>query len=222
MRILLVEDELDIALPLIRALEAQGYGVQHAVSLANARSRFMEGEPDLALLDVRLPDDASGGFTLAREIRAAGYRGPVLFLTARDASEDRVEGLDLGGDDYLVKPFDLPELLARVRALLRRGSETRTSLLVSGPLNLDLNQRSVTWEGQSVSLSAREYDLLERLARSPGRTFTAAELFDLIWGEQATDPGAVKVCVHHLRSKLGPQVVLTEARGYRLGTGGGP
>lgn len=222
MRILLVEDELDIALPLIRALEAQGYGVRHAASLANVRASFLEGEPDLALLDVRLLDDALGGFTLAREIRSAGYRGPVLFLTARDASEDRVEGLDLGGDDYLVKPFDLPELLARVRALLRRGSETRTSLLVSGPLSLDLNQRSVTWEGRSVSLSAREYDLLERLARSPGRTFTAAELFDLIWGEQATDPGAVKVCVHHLRSKLGPQVVLTEARGYRLGTGAGP
>ena len=222
MRILLVEDEGAIALPLVRALEAQGYGVRHAVSLEDARIKFVEAEPDLALLDVRLPDDASGSFTLAREVRTAGYRGPLLFLTARDASEDRVEGLDLGGDDYLVKPFDLPELLARVRALLRRGSETRTSLLVSGPLSLDLNQRSVTWEGRPVSLSAREYELLERLARSPGRIFTASELFDLIWGDQASDPGAVKVCVHYLRAKLSPQVVRTEARGYRLGTWSGP
>ena len=217
MRILLVEDEAAIALPLLRALQAQRYEVRHTATLAASRAAFAEEEPDLALLDVRLPDDASGGFTLAREVRAAGYLGPLLFLTARDTSEDRVAGLDLGGDDYLVKPFDLPELLARVRALLRRTSVTKTNELMYGPLSLDLGQRTVKWAEKAVSLSLREYDLLERLARSPGRVFSVQELFTLVWGEQASDPGAVKVCVYHLRSKLGPEVVLTEARGYRLG-----
>jgi two-component system response regulator QseB len=217
MRILLVEDEAAIALPLVRALQAQGYEVRHTATLAASRAAFAEEEPDLALLDVRLPDNALGGFILAREVRAAGYLGPLLFLTARDTSEDRVTGLDLGGDDYLVKPFDLPELLARVRALLRRASDTKTNELICGPLRLDFGQRTVQWAGKAVSLSLREYDLLERLARSPSRVFSVQELFTLVWGEQASDPGTVKVCVHHLRAKLGPQVVQTEPRGYRLG-----
>ncbi|MBB5378694.1 two-component system response regulator QseB [Deinococcus metalli] len=219
MRILLVEDEEAIAMPLRRALESQGHEVRHAGTLEAGRASFVDTEPDLALLDVRLPDDASGGFTLAREVRAAGYRGPLLFLTARDTSGDRVEGLDLGGDDYLVKPFDLPELLARVRALLRRASDLRSDRVTVGALELDFSRQTVCWAGQPVSLSGREYALLERLARSPGRLYPSTELFDLVWDGQASDPGAVKVCVHHLRSKLGPEVIRTDARGYCLGTG---
>jgi two-component system, OmpR family, response regulator QseB len=217
MRILLVEDEAAIALPVRRALAAQGYEVQHAADLTQAREALGTFEPDLAILDVRLPEDESGGFTLARELRRAGSRSPVLFLTARDTLEDRIEGLDLGGDDYLTKPFHLPELLSRVRALLRRVSETKTDCLDYGPLRLDLLARQVQWKGQMVPLGVREYDLLERLSRSPGRIYTAEELLDLVWAGRASDLGVVKVCVHHLRGKLGPAVIRTEPRGYTLG-----
>lgn len=217
MRILLVEDEAAIALPVRRALAAQGYEVQEAADLTQARSALESFEPDLAILDVRLPEDESGGFTLAREMRAAGSRAAVLFLTARDTLADRLEGLDLGGDDYLTKPFQLPELLSRVRALLRRVSETKTDVLSYGPLQLDLATRQVWWRGQSVLLGSREYDLLERLARTPGRVYSSEELLDLVWAGRASDLGVVKVCVHHLRGKLGPNIVRTEARGYTLG-----
>ncbi len=138
-------------------------------------------------------------------------------MTARDALADRVKGLDEGGDDYVVKPFDLPELLARVRALLRRVSEVKQNRLRYGPLELDLASRSVRWEGRAVELSSREYALLERLAMYPGRVYSPEELLDLIWGEGASDPGVVKVCVHHLRSKLDSRVVRTVPGGYRLG-----
>ena len=193
--------------------------MRHAPDLATARDLFLEAEPDLMLLDVRLPESEDGGFVLAREARAAGYTGPILFMTARDALEDRVMGLDEGGDDYVVKPFDLPELLARVRALLRRVHETKTSRIEYGPLELDLTSRSVRWQGVPVGLSSREYALLERLALSPGRIYRSEELVDLIWGDEATHTGVVKVCVHHLRNKLSAEVVRTVPGGYRLGVG---
>ncbi len=217
MRLLLVEDEPTIAKPVVRALEAQGHSVRHAADLEEARALFLDAEPDLMLLDVRLPESEDGGFVLAREARAAGYKGPILFMTARDALEDRVMGLDEGGDDYVVKPFDVPELLARVRALLRRVHEARASLIEKGPLALDLTHRAVRWDGVPVTLSNREYALLERLALSPGRVYSVEELVDLVWGDEATHTGVVKVCVHHLRNKLGGEVVRTVPGGYRLG-----
>ncbi len=219
MQLLLVEDEPNIARPVLRALEAQGHKVRHAPDLATARDLFLEAEPDLMLLDVRLPESEDGGFELAREARAAGYSGPILFMTARDALSDRVMGLDEGGDDYVVKPFDLPELLARVRALLRRVHEARTSLVKQGPLELDLAHRAVRWGGVPVELSNREYALLERLALAPGRTYSAEDLVDLVWGDEAQGTGVVKVCVHHLRNKLASEVVRTVPGGYRLGLG---
>jgi two-component system, OmpR family, response regulator QseB len=161
MRLLLVEDEPNIARPVIKALQAQGHVVRHAPDLTTARILLAEAEPDLMLLDVRLLESEDGGFILAREARAAGYQGSILFMTARDALEDRIAGLDDGGDDYVVKPFDLPELLARVRALLRRVSEVKTSLIKKGALELDLVHHVVRWEGVSVELSQREFALLE-------------------------------------------------------------
>ena len=217
MLLLLVEDEEAIALPLRRALAAQGYDVHHAADLTQARESLHSITPDLAVLDVRLPEDESGGFTLAREMRSAGYRGSLLFLTARDGLEDRLEGLDLGGDDYLTKPFHLPELLSRVRALLRRVSDLKTDTVQCGPLRFDLARRQVSAGGRLIPLGVREYALLERLLRAPGRVFSSEELLDLVWGERASDPGVVKVCVHHLRAKLGPSVILTGPGGYRLG-----
>jgi len=191
--------------------------VRHAQALESARELLGEAEPDLMLLDVRLPDHPDGGFVIAREARAMGYSGPILFMTARDALEDRVMGLDEGGDDYVVKPFDLPELLARVRALLRRVSEAKTSRIQKGPLQLDLTNRTVRWNGTPVGLSPREYALLERLALSPGRVYNPEELLDLVWGEEARGVGVVKVYVYHLRNKLGPEVVRTVLGGYCLG-----
>ena len=217
MNLLLVEDEPNIAQPMLRALSAQGYQVCHAADLATARHLMADRPPDLMLLDVRLPEDEDGGFILAKEVRGAGYNGPILFMTARDALEDRVMGLDEGGDDYLVKPFDLPELLARVRALLRRVHEAKTSLISRGPLALDLSSRSVRWAGVRVDLTVREYALLERLALSPSRIYHPEELVDLVWGEDASDTGVVKVCVHHVRSKLSSEVIHTAPGGYRLG-----
>lgn len=217
MRLLLVEDEPNIARPVIRALEAQGHQVRHAPDLESARKFFLEAEPDLMLLDVRLPESEDGGFILAKEARETGYKGPILFMTARDALADRVMGLDEGGDDYVVKPFDLPELLARVRALLRRVSEVKKSRVQYGPLELDLGNRTVRWEGRLVELSGREYALVERLALFPERIYSPEELLDLIWGEEASDTGVVKVCVHHLRNKLDSSVVRTVPGGYKLG-----
>jgi two-component system response regulator QseB len=219
MRLLLVEDEPNIARPLLRALESQGHRVRHAPDLSSARECLVEAEPDLMILDVRLPESEDGGFILAREAREAGYKGPILFMTARDALADRVMGLDEGGDDYVVKPFELPELLARVRALLRRVSEVKTSRIRLGPLELDLASRGVRWQGQPVALSGREYALLERLALHPGRVYSPEELAERVWGEEASSAGVVKVCVHHLRSKLGPEVIRTVPGGYRLGLG---
>lgn len=216
MRILLLEDEPHIARPVVQALVAQGHEVTHADTLEGARTAFLEAEPELLLLDVRLPEDGDGGFVFAREVRASGYAGLILFMTARDALADRIMGLDDGGDDYVVKPFDLPELLARVRALLRRVHETKTSLAKRGLLELDLVSHSVTWAGAPVDLSSREYALLERFVLSPNRVYSPEALTDALWGEGA-GTGVVKVYVYHLRSKLGPEVVQTVSGGYRLG-----
>ena len=215
-RILLLEDEPHIARPVTQALAAQGHAVTHAATLAGARATFLELEPDLLLLDVRLPEHSDGGFIFAREVRNAGYGGLILFMTARDALADRVTGLDDGGDDYVVKPFHLPELLARVRALLRRVHEAKTSRVQRGPLELDTANRTVTWAGAEVELSSREYALLERFVLSPSRVYSPEALTDALWGEGA-GTGVVKVYVHHLRTKLGPEVVQTVPGGYRLG-----
>ena len=218
MKILLVEDEPGIAAPIVRALRIQKYEVRHAATLRAARAALAEAEPDLLLLDVRLPDHPDGGLTLAREARGANFRGRILMLTARDALDDRVNGLDGGADDYLVKPFDLPELLARVRALLRRGGAVTGRRFSQGVLALDFAARTVHWGGVSVALSNREFALLEQLTLAGERVFSPEELLDGVWGESATSLSVVKVFVHQLRQKLGPDVVQTvSGHGYRLG-----
>lgn len=217
MRILLLEDQPGIARPLRRSLEAQGYDVRVEDTLAGARAAMLEAEFDLLILDVRLPDHADGGFLLAREARAAGHRGKILFMTARDALEDRVGGLDLGGDDYVVKPFEMPELLARVRALLRRDSSATSSLFMHARFAFDLTRREARWDGVPVALTPRETGLIERLVLNAERAVTTEELMDAVWGENAVS-GVVKVAVYHLRQKLAPDAILTvTGRGYRLG-----
>jgi two-component system, OmpR family, response regulator QseB len=216
-RLLLVENETNIARPILLALRALGHEVRHASDLTTARAMLLDSEPDLMLLDVRLPESEDGGFILAREARASGYKGLILFLTARDTSQDRVLGLDDGGDDYVVKPFDLPELMARVRALLRRVSDIKTNRIRAGALELDWAQRTVLWQNSLVELSTREFALLERFVRTPGRVFSSEELTDAIWGVDANSVGVVKVYVHYLRTKIDSSVIRTVAGGYRFG-----
>ncbi|WP_337844788.1 response regulator transcription factor [Thermus sp.] len=216
MRILLLEDEPHLGRALERALAAQGWSVVWAQGLEAAREAFLEAEPDLMVLDVRLPGDEDGGFRFAEEVRRAGYKGAILFLTARDTLADRVYGLDLGGDDYLVKPFALEEFLARVRALLRRLAEVKAGRLCLGPLRVDLSGRGVYLGGQRVDLSPREFALLELFALHPGRLFAPEEVAERVFGDGAK-VGAVKVYIHYLRQKLGPEVIRTVPGGYRFG-----
>jgi two-component system, OmpR family, response regulator QseB len=217
MRVLLVEDEIDIATPLSRALKAQGLEVTVCHDLESGREALLEREPDLMILDVRLHEFEDGGFILAKEARKSGFMGSILFLTARDALSDRVQGLDGGGDDYVVKPFLLLEVLARVRALLRRGTEAKSSHLKFGILEVDLTRQEVLLEGIRTDLSAREYALLERLVLSPSRIFAPEELLDAVWGEAASSVSVVKVTVYRLREKLGTEVVKSNKNGYQLG-----
>jgi two-component system, OmpR family, response regulator QseB len=217
MRVLLVEDEPDIATPLARAMSAQGLIVNVCHDLESGREALLEREPDLLVLDVRLHEHEDGGFILAREAREAGYAGGILFLTARDALSDRIEGLDGGGDDYVVKPFVLLEVLARVRALLRRPSEAKTTRLRFGALEADLKRQEVQIHGIPAELSAREYALLERLMMYPSKVYSPEELLDLVWGEAASSLAVVKVTVYRLREKLGADAVKSHKNGYSMG-----
>lgn len=217
MRVLLVEDETDLAHALVAVLAHERYDVAWAASPAEAVERVAEAEPDLLLLDVMFPEDEDGGFRLAASLRSAGLEAPILFLTARDEIGDRVRGLDLGGDDYLTKPFDLPELLARVRALLRRDGHTKASVLQRGPLHLDFAARRVCWDGDEVELSDREFALLETLALHPERAFAVEDLVDRLFPQAGSGAYAVRTYVFRLRTKLAPDVVRTIPGGYRLG-----
>ncbi len=214
---LLVEDEDGLRKPLAAMLRHQGYEVREAASLEEAWDAFVEAEPDLLSLDIMLPEGEDAGFRFAEELRAAGYEGPILFVTARDAVDDRVRGLDLGGDDYLVKPFELEEYAARVRALLRRGSPVKKSRFERGPLAVDLAARKVFWRGREVALTGREFALLELLILNPERVFTAEELLERLFPGTESGLKIVRVYIHRLRQKLGPEVVATVPGGYRLG-----
>ncbi len=217
MRVLLVEDEDGLRKPLAAMLRHQGYEVQEAASLDEAWDAFVEAEPDLVSLDVMLPEGEEAGFRFAEELRAAGYQGPILFVTARDAVDDRVRGLDLGGDDYLVKPFELEEYAARIRALLRRGAQVKKSLIDRGPLVVDLAARKVFWQGREVAITGREFALLELFALNPDRVFTPEELLERLFPGSESGLRIVRVYVHRLRQKLGPAVIATVPGGYRLG-----
>lgn len=217
MRILWVEDSPNIALLVKRNLEAQGHTVTHAATLGEARPHLLDDPYDLLLLDVTLPDHPDGGFVLAQEALQAGFTGSILYLTARDGLNDRLRGLDGGGDDYLVKPFDLPELLARVRVLMRRGTPVQSSWQTLGALHIDFTTRAVQWQGKAVDLSPREFSVLERFVLSPERIYTVAELHDLIWADDASELGVVRQTVRRLRLRLSPSVIVTVPSGYRLG-----
>lgn len=198
-------------------LRRERYEAEWADCIAQAEAKVSENEPDLIALDVMLPEGEDAGFRFARVLRDSGFSGAILFLTARDTVEDRVRGLDLGGDDYLVKPFSLEEFLARVRALLRRGGEQRQNLLLRGPLHIDFRRRAVSWQQQPVQLSDKEFALLERLALRPERIFGVDELLDKLFPDTDSGHRILRVYVHRLREKLGPEVIATQSGGYILG-----
>ena len=219
MRILLLEDEPDIAEAVADALTRDHHHVTWATTLAGAERAASDHPCDLAVLDVILGDDEDAGFRFAKHLREVGFLGPMLFTTARDAVEDRVLGLDLGGDDYLVKPYSLVELRARVRALLRRDTAVKGAETEFGVLRIDLASRRVWWDGRLIDLSAREFAMLEVFALHPERTFTSTELQARVFPDAESKGIVVRVYVRQLRQKLGPNVVATVPGGYRLGVG---
>lgn len=226
MRLLVVEDEEDLVQALRLGLVRAGYAVDVAVDAEQAYERLAVNAYDLMLLDINLPD--GDGFDVCRSIRCgeiaveAGFQLRVLMLTARGALDDRVHGLDEGADDYLVKPFALAELLARVRALLRRDSGGAGVEVRVGPLRLDVARHQASRDGQPLRLTPKEFGVLEYLMTRPGRVVSAEELLEHVWDENA-DPftQTVRVTVGTLRRKLGttsgnPLIETVVGCGYRL------
>jgi DNA-binding response OmpR family regulator len=203
MKLLVVEDEEPTAAFLRRGLSEEGFVVELAADGGAASEAVAVSEYDAILLDVMLPEE--DGFALCRRWRSEGLTTPILMLTARDEVTDRVQGLNLGADDYLVKPFSFDELLARVRALLRRRHRPPTPPVIRiGDLAIDTNRRRVSRRGAPVLMTAREYQLLEYLARNAGRVVTRTELWEHLWESGAEpDSNVVDVYVRYLRNKLG-------------------
>jgi two-component system OmpR family response regulator len=201
MRVLVVEDEAKLARALRRGLEAEGYAAETAADGQQALRQALQAGYDAIVLDVMLPPP--DGLAVCRRLRAAGDAAPVLLLTARDTVPDRIAGLDAGADDYLVKPFAFGELLARLRALLRRCPADRAPVLAVGDVRLDPATHQVTRAGVPVPLSAREFALLEYLMRRPGQVVPRTTLRDHVWNNRY-DPlsNVVDVYVGYLRRKL--------------------
>ena len=214
--VLVVEDDGPIRRMLERTLAAEGYRVSSAADGGAALAAVESSVPDLVLLDVGLP--GLDGLTVCRRLRAKGLALPILVLTARDAVADRVAGLDAGADDYLVKPFAAEELLARVRALLRRGS-VPGEVLAYGDLVFDVETRSASRAGVEISLRSREADLLELLLRNPRRVISRAQALERVWGDvAAASPNVVDRYISYLRRSLGspPVIVTVRGVGFRL------
>lgn len=216
MRLLLVEDDPMIGESIEDGLRAENYAVDrvrdgHAADLALGTVNY-----DLLLLDLGLP--RKQGMDVLRTLRARGQDLPVLIITARDGTPARVEGLDSGADDYLVKPFDLEELLARIRALLRRRVARTQSFIVHGKLTLDLASHEVQFEGQPVKLSAREFSILRALLDNPGGVVSKRQLEEKLYGWNAEiESNTVDVYVHHLRKKFGTDFIRTvRGVGYKV------
>jgi DNA-binding response OmpR family regulator len=223
MRLLLVEDDPRIARFIAKGLREQSYAVDVASTGDEALYQAAINNYDLILLDVMIPEP--NGFAVCRKLRQAGQRMPILMLTARDAVEDRIEGLDCGADDYLPKPFEFRELLARLRALLRRPSGLQPTQLVIADLVVDTAGQMVTRGGKSIYMTAKEYALLEYLARNAGRVVGRAEIAEHVWDEEF-DPfsNLIEVYVNRIRRKIddGHVKSLLHTRrgaGYVLSTG---
>jgi len=224
LRILLVEDEPSAARMMAKGLREQTYAVDVAQDGEGALYQANVNDYDLIILDIMLP--GKDGFEVCRELRAAGSPVPVLMVTARDTIDDRVEGLDTGADDYLTKPFDFRELLAHIRALLRRGQSLQPAVIKVDDLEVDTSARQVRRGGRGVYLTAKEYALLEYLARRTGEVVARGDIAEHVWDE-SFDPfsNLIEVYVQRLRRKIddGHATKLLHTRrgaGYVLSQGG--
>jgi two-component system OmpR family response regulator/two-component system response regulator QseB len=221
MRLLLVEDDRMIGDSLRLALRQEGHAVDWVYDASAANAALGSERFDLVLLDLGLPEPETrgSGLDVLRSLRARGDATPVIVLTARDGVNDRVAGLDAGADDYLVKPFELDELAARMRAVMRRHAGRSEPVLEHGGLRLDPATRQVTLNGEPVLLSAREFAVLEALLQRPGAILSRAQIEDRLygWGE-AIESNAVSVYVHQLRRKLGADLIRNvRGVGYYIG-----
>lgn len=201
MKVLLVEDEKKIANFVCAGFREQGFVVEHCANGDEGFARASGGSYDIIVLDIMLP--GRDGLSILKGLRKAGNATPVILLTARNELDDRIEGLTLGADDYLAKPFFVEELIARMQALLRRVSGERQNVLAVGELRLDRISREVTWRGEAVDLTGREFNLIEYLMRSPGRVFTRTQILEHVWGYDF-DPSTnvVDVCIQRIRRKI--------------------
>ncbi len=218
MRLLLVEDDVMVASGIKLGLSDAGYMVDWVGSAERAEQALDKDSFDAAILDIGLP--GVDGLELTRRVRSRGLAMPVLILTARDALHDRVQGLDLGADDYMVKPFELPELLARLRALLRRSQAATTAVLGFGALEMDTAQRRATLAGQPLELGPREWTVLEYMLLQAPKPAAKDKLLAALtgWDKEIT-PNAIEVYVSRLRAKLEPAGIRLRAVrgfGYRL------
>jgi two-component system OmpR family response regulator len=220
MKILVLEDDIRLAGLITRGLRRDGNAVDTARTVEDARWHAAESTYDVLVLDVMLPD--GDGFALCQELRASGNWTPVLLLTARDAIDDRVRGLDVGADDYLVKPFAFAELFARLRALARRGATERPAILESGDLRLDPASREVRIGRESVAVAGREFALLEFFLRHEGEALTRSRIIDEVWdwAFEGT-PRIIDVYVRALRARLvrsagAPRIETIRGVGYAL------
>ncbi len=220
MRILLVEDDALLGDGIHAGLRLADYAVDWVKDGESARLALLDHPYDACVLDLGLPK--RDGLSVLKDLRGRGSQLPVLILTARDTSADKVSGLDAGADDYLTKPFDLPELMARLRAIIRRASGGASPMLEHGGVVLDPAAKRVTHKGKAVLLSAREYALLHDMLRHKNEIRSRAQLEDSLyaWGEE-TGSNTVEVYVHHLRKKFGSAFIQTiRGLGYQLGEEG--
>ncbi|MCP9624467.1 response regulator transcription factor [Nocardia otitidiscaviarum] len=219
MRVLVVDDEAAVRDALVRALAAEGYDTRGVGDGATALTAIADWQPGVVVLDMVMP--FLDGLTACRTLRARGDRTPILMLTARDAVADRIAGLDAGADDYLVKPFDLDELLARVRALVRRTQPADGAVLCCADLVMDTTAHTVRRGGRVIELSRTEFALLEVLLRNAGQALPREMLVERVWGRAATS-NSLEVYIRYLRRKLDidelpPLVHTVRGIGYRLG-----
>ena len=218
MHILIVEDNALVASGIQAGLELHGFTSDTAGSVAQAQAHMASRQFDACVLDLGLPD--GDGISLLRQWRDKGLALPVLILTARSTIEDKVAGFQTGTDDYLTKPFDLQELVLRLRALLRRAGGRTSDLLALGDCQVNMATGEVTRNGVAIDISRREWALLQALLQAHGRVLSAAQLHDSLYGlDQDVGSNTVNVHVHHLRKKLGADVIDTvRGLGFRLGT----
>lgn len=218
MRILLIEDDTVLGAAVRDQVRADGHSIDWFTRLDEAREALAVAAYDLVLLDLMLPDGR--GIPFLRSLRAKGNASPVIILTALDQVSNRIEGLNAGADDYIVKPFDLAELSARISSVARRYTGNPNPIVTLGPLDIDLAARSVHKDGRAVPLTAREWALFEAFVQRPGQLLAKAQLEERLYSfGTEVESNTIEVHVSRLRKKLGHNIIKTErGLGYRLGT----